>query len=78
MQGQIIDINTAKLTAKNMQLRASNEEKSKIIIDLQKRIDEAIEYIEGFDIDYLHETMEHGLADNLEIILEILKGDSNE
>ena len=36
MQGQIIDINTAKLSAKNMQLRASNEEKSKIIIDLQQ------------------------------------------
>lgn len=42
---------------------------------LESRIDKAIEYIKGFDIEYLHETMEHGLADNLEIILKILKGD---
>ena len=41
--------------------------------DLQNRIDKAIEYIEMFDIEHLHEICEHNLVDTLEVLLDILK-----
>lgn len=41
--------------------------------NLQNRIDKAIEYIERFDIEHLHEICEHNLVDTLEALLDILK-----
>ena len=41
--------------------------------NLQNRIDKAIEYIEMFDIEHLHEICEHNLVDTLEVLLDILK-----
>lgn len=41
--------------------------------NLQSRIDKAIEYIEMFDIEHLHEICEHNLVDTLEALLDILK-----
>ena len=36
-------------------------------------IDKAIEYIKEFDIQRLHECMEHNLVEVLEVLLDILK-----
>ena len=41
---------------------------------LQQRIDKAIEYIKRFDIEHLHECMEHNVAEVLEDLDEILGG----
>lgn len=45
-----------------------------IIYNLQQRIDKAIEYIKRFDIERLHECMEHNLVEVLEDLDEILGG----
>ena len=48
-----------------------------ILLNTEERIDKAIEYLEGFDIQKLHECMEHNLVEVLEVLLEILKGSDN-
>ena len=54
------------LKQKNKQLKQENKE-------LHNKIDKAIEYIKRFDIQHLHEVMEHNLVEVLEVFLEILK-----
>lgn len=50
--------------------------KNKEIERLNNIIKEVREYIESYNLEYLHETNEHNLADILEELLEILdKGD---
>ena len=41
--------------------------------ELHNKIDKVIEYITRFDIQHLHEVMEHNLVEVLEVLLEILK-----
>lgn len=40
--------------------------------ELKSVLDEIREYIDRFNIEYLHEIYEHNLADTLEVIEEIL------
>ena len=52
----------------------SDLEMCKYIIDLQESRLKAIEYIKRFDIEHLHECMEHNVAEVLEDLNEILGG----
>ena len=53
-------------------LSLETEEKDKEIERLNDIIEEVREYIESYNLEYLHETNEHNLADILEELLEIL------
>ena len=56
-------------------IQALSLENSKLETQLQQKeniIKEGREYIESYNLEYLHETNEHNLADILEELLDIL------
>ena len=55
------------------QLANASNNYTKYIQERDNKIDKAIEYIKRFDIQHLHEVMEHNLVEVLEVLLEILK-----
>ena len=52
--------------------KLQSRNKDKEIERLNDIIEEVREYIESYNLEYLHETNEHNLADILEELLEIL------
>lgn len=53
-------------------LERYSKEQDKILQQKENIIKEVREYIESYNLEYLHETNEHNLADILEKLLEIL------
>ena len=62
----VIDKQKAKLLMRYINKKEKETER------LNNIIEEVREYIESYNLEYLHETNEHNLADILEELLEIL------
>ncbi len=71
------EIKEIKISRPEQVFEIEETNKDKEIERLNNIIKEVREYIESYNLKYLHETNEHNLADILEELLEIIGSDNN-